>query len=161
MQVFRLARYARRSDLSGYGAFLYGGRWNLRGRAVLYTAEARSLAIMEVLVHLTSEELPDDMYLLTLDVPDTASRAELTVADLPPDWRRTGLLQPTALLGHAWLEAGAMLALRVPSVVVPQEHNLLLNPAHPEFAQVKLAAEPELFYFSSTLVKAMPFRARL
>lgn len=153
MQVFRLARYARRYDLSGYGAFLYGGRWNLRGTSVLYTAEARSLAIMEVLVHLTSEELPADMYLLTLDVPDTSSRTELSVADMPTDWRRTGMSQPTALLGHAWLESGATLALRVPSVVVPQEHNLLLNPAHPEFAQVKLAAEPELFYFDERLKK--------
>ncbi len=153
MQVFRLARYARRYDLSGYGAYLYGGRWNLRGTSLLYTAEARSLAIMEVLVHLTSEELPDDMYLITLEVPDTASRAELTVADLPPDWRRTGLPQPTALLGHAWLESGATLALRVPSVIVPQEHNLLLNPAHPEFAQVRLAAEPEPFFFDERLLK--------
>ena len=153
MQVFRLARYARRHDLSGYGAFLYGGRWNLRGRPVLYTAETRSLAIMEVLVHLTSEELPDDMYLLTLDVPDTVSRTELVAADLPADWRRTGLPQPTALLGHAWLEGGSTLALRVPSVIVPQEHNLLLNPAHPEFAQVRLAAEPELFFFDERLKK--------
>lgn len=151
MQVFRLARYARRYDLSGYGAYLFGGRWNLRGTAVLYTAEARSLAIMEVLVHLTSEELPDDMYLLTLDVPDAASRTELPAAELPPDWRRTGLLQPTALLGQAWLDEGRTLALRVPSVVVPQEHNLLLNPAHPEFRRVRLAAEPELFRFDERL----------
>jgi len=153
MQAFRLASYVRRYDLSGYGAFLYGGRWNLRGTSVLYTAETRSLAIMEVLVHLTSEELPADMYLLTLNVPDASSRTELTVADMPPDWRRTGLLQPTALLGHAWLKSGTTLVLRVPSVVVPQEHNLLLNPAHPEFTQVKLAAEPELFFFDERLKK--------
>ena len=132
MQVFRLARYARRYELSGYGAYLYDGRWNLRGTAVLYTAESRSLAIMEVLVHLPSEELPADMYLLTLEVPDDASQTELTVVDMPRDWRRPGLPQPTALLGHAWLESGATLALRVPSVV-PQEHNLLLKPAHPQF----------------------------
>lgn len=153
MHVFRLARYARRFDLSGYGAFLFGGRWNLRGRALLYTAEARSLAVMEVLVHLTSEELPDDMYLLTVDVPDATSRAELAVADLPPEWRRTGQPPPTALLGDAWLAAGATLGLRVPSVVVPDEHNLLLNPAHPEFAQVRvLDAQP--FRFDERLRKA-------
>ena len=72
---------------------------------------------------------------------------------MPPDWRRTGLLQPTALLEHAWLEAGATLALCVPSVVVPLEHRLPLNPAHPQFAQVKLAAEPELFFFDKRLKK--------
>lgn len=82
MQVFRLARYVRCHDLSGYGAFLYGGRWNLRGPSVRYTAESRSLAIIELLVHLTSEELPAGMYMLTLDVPDTSVRL-LTAARRP------------------------------------------------------------------------------
>jgi RES domain-containing protein len=154
MQVFRLARYARRYDLSGYGAFLYGGRWNLRGTSVLYTAEARSMAILEVLVHLSSEELPDDMYLLTLDVPDTMSQEELPVAQLPPDWQRPTQLQLTALLGETWLREERSLALRVPSVLVPQEYNLLLNPAHPEFREVRLAGEPELFFFDERLRKA-------
>lgn len=114
MQIFQLARYARRYELSGYGAYLYGGRWSLCGTAMLYTAEGRSLAIMEVLVHRTSEELPLDINLLITEVPDDASQTELTVVDMPPDWRRTGLPQPTVLLGHAWLESGATLALRVP-----------------------------------------------
>lgn len=151
MQVFRLARYARRYDLSGYGANLFGGRWNLRGTSLLYTAEVRSLAVMEVLVHLTSEELPDDMYLLTLELPAGFSQQELPLADLPDNWRQQGQAYPTALLGHAWLQAGRTLALRVPSVIVPQEHNLLLNPAHPEFAQVRLASEPEPFHFDERL----------
>ena len=107
---------------------------------------------MEVLVHLTPEDLPADMYLLTLEVSDNASQTELTVADMPPDWRRTGLPQLTALLNHACLEAGAMLALRVPSVV-SQEHNLHPNPAHLQFAQVKRAAEPELFFSDERLKK--------
>lgn len=153
MQVFRLARHRYRHDLSGYGAYLFGGRWNLRGTSLLYTAEARSLAIMEVLVHLTSEELPDDMYLLTLEVPESISRTELALAEMPANWQRTGLPQPTAQLGNAWLQAGRTLALRVPSVLVPQEYNLLLNPAHPEFAQVRLAAEPEPFFFDERLRK--------
>lgn len=114
---------------------------------MLYTAEGRSLAIMEVLVHRTSEELPLDINLLITEVPDDASQTELTVVDMPPDWRRTGLPQPTVLLGHAWLESGATLALRVPSVVVPQERNLLFNPAHTQFVQVR---SPGQSCFSST-----------
>ncbi len=153
MHVFRIARANRRYDLSGYGAFLVGGRWNLPGRSVLYTAETRALAMLEVLVHLPAGDLPDDMYLLTLDVPDALSRHELTLPDLPADWQRLTQPQPTAVLGHAWLQAGRTLALRVPSVLVPQEHNLLVNPAHPEFAQVRLAAEPEPFFFDERLRK--------
>ena len=152
MEVFRLARYARRHDLSGHGAYLYGGRWNLPGRALLYTAEQRAMALLETLVHLPVEDLPDDMYLLTLDVPDDTSRQLITPADLPPDWQRLSLPQPTATIGHAWLQAGSSLALQVPSVVMPQERNLLLNPAHPEFIRVRLLdAQP--FYFDERLKK--------
>ena len=153
MQVFRLARANRRYDLSGWGAYLVGGRWNLPGRALLYTAESRALATLEVLVHLPSDSLPDDMYLLTLEVPDQVNYETLAADQLPPDWQRLSQPQPTATLGHEWLQAGRTLALRVPSVLVPQEHNLLLNPAHPEFSQVKLAAEPEPFQFDQRLRK--------
>ena len=153
MHVFRIARANRRYDLSGYGAFLVGGRWNMPGLALLYTAETRALAMLEVLVHLPAGDLPDDMCLLTLDVPDALSRHEIALPDLPAGWQRLTQPQPTAVLGHAWLQAGRTLALRVPSVLVPQEHNLLLNPAHPEFAQVRLAAEPEPFFFDERLRK--------
>jgi RES domain-containing protein len=153
MHVYRIARANRRYDLSGYGAFLVGGRWNLPGLPLLYTAETRALATLEVLVHLPAGDLPDDMYLLTLEVPDTVSHQEITPADLPADWQRLSQPLPTGALGHAWLQAGRSLALRVPSVLVPQEHNLLLNPAHPEFAQVRLAAEPEPFFFDERLRK--------
>ncbi|WP_046242691.1 RES family NAD+ phosphorylase [Hymenobacter terrenus] len=152
MEVFRLARYARRHDLSGYGAYLYGGRWNLPGLALLYTAEQRAMALLETLVHLPVEDLPDDMYLLTLEVPDSTSREAMTPDDLPADWQRLSMPQPTAVIGHAWLQSGRSLALQVPSVVVPQERNLLLNPAHPEFSQVRLLdAQP--FHFDERLLK--------
>ena len=68
---------------------------------------------------------------------------------MPSDWRRTGLPQLTALLNHTCLEAGAIRA----SSLVSQEHNLLPNPAHLQFAQVKLAAEPVLFFFDERLKK--------
>ena len=152
MEVFRLARYARRFDLSGYGAYLYGGRWNLPGLALLYTAEQRAIALLETLVHLPVEDLPNDMYLMTLEVPDDVSREVLAPADLPADWQRLSMPQPTATIGHAWLQSGRSLALQVPSVVVPQERNLLLNPAHPEFIRVRLLdAQP--FHFDERLKK--------
>ena len=153
MQVYRIARANRRYDLSGYGAFLVGGRWNLPGKSLLYTAETRALAMLEVLVQLPAGDLPDDMYLLTLEVPEAVSREEIVLPALPADWQRLTQPLPTAALGHAWLQAGRTLALRVPSVLVPPEHNMLLNPAHPEFAQVQLAAEPEPFFFDERLRK--------
>jgi RES domain-containing protein len=152
MEVFRLARESRCRDLSGYGAFLFGGRWNLPGLALLYTAEQRAMALLETLVHLPVEDLPDDMYLMTLEVPNDITREILTLGDLPADWQRLSMPQPTATIGHAWLQAGRSLALQVPSVVVPQERNLLLNPAHPEFSRVRLLdAQP--FHFDERLKK--------
>ena len=153
MRAFRIARANRRYDLSGYGAFLVGGRWNLPGLPLLYTAESRSLAMLEVLVHVPAGDLPTDMYLLTVDLPDELGPEEITPADLPAGWQRLTQPLPTAVLGHAWLQAGRTLALRVPSVLVPQEHNLLLNPAHPRFGQVRLATEPEPFHFDERLRK--------
>ncbi|WP_201981654.1 RES family NAD+ phosphorylase [Hymenobacter rubidus] len=152
MEVFRLARYTRRFDLSGYGAYLYGGRWNLPGLALLYTAEQRAIALLETLVHLPVEDLPNDMYLMTLEVPDDVSRETLGPSDLPTDWQRLSMPQPTAILGHAWLQSGRSVALQVPSVVVPQERNLLLNPVHPEFLRVRLL-EAQPFHFDERLKK--------
>lgn len=152
MEVFRLARENRRYDLSGWGAHLYGGRWNLPGNALLYTAESRSLAAMESLVHLPSSALPDDMFMMRLEVPDTLSRLELTADQLPPDWQRLSQPYATAQIGTLWLQNQRSAALRVPSVVMPDEHNLLLNPKHPEFADVKLLdATP--FHFDERLLK--------
>lgn len=152
MEVFWLARSTRRHDLSGYGAYLYGGRWNLPGLALLYTAEQRAMALLEALVHLPVEDLPNDMYLMTLDVSDDTTREMLTPADLPTNWQRLSVPQPTATIGHARLQSGRSLALQVPSVVMPQERNLLLNPAHPEFVRVRLLdAQP--FYFDERLKK--------
>ena len=106
-----------KAALSCYRDLYYGSRWNLRGTAVFYPAESCSQAIMELLVHLTPEDLPADMYLLTLEVSDDASQTELTMVDMPSDWRRTGLPQLTALMNHACLKAGAKLVLQVPSAV--------------------------------------------
>ena len=153
MQVFRLARYNRRYDLSGYGAYLYGGRWNLPGTAVLYTAEQRAMALLEALVHLPIEDLPTDMYLLTLEVPDDVTMQQVTVTELPTDWQQLSFPHPTAIMGQQWLQAGSSLALQVPSIILPLERNILLNPAHPEFARVKLAMEPEPFFFDERLRK--------
>lgn len=105
-----------------------GGRWSVRG-AVFYTAESCSQVIMEVLVHLTFEDSPADMYLLTLEVSDDTSQTELTVVDMPSEWWRTGLPQLTTPLNHACLEAGAILVLRV-SCRMFQKHNLLPKLTH-------------------------------
>ena len=133
MIVYRIAKAAF-CDLSGEGARLYGGRWNSPGRPMVYTASAPSLALLELLVHLDLDlaQLPDDYRLLALDIPETSAVESLTVT--PP-----GLLA-CAVLGDDFLSRRAALALSVPSVIVPQERNLLINPAHPQAAEVRVVS---------------------
>jgi RES domain-containing protein len=134
--VHRIAKAAF-AGLDGEGARLYGGRWNSPGRPMLYTAANPSLAVLEVLVHLDlpPELIPSDYRLLSIEVPDTAPSQVLDV--LPED---------TAAAGDAFLQAGQALVLRVPSLVVSQEVNSLVNPQHPAFAEVRLVGnDPFLF----------------
>lgn len=140
MIVHRLAKAAF-TGLDGEGARLYGGRWNSPGRPMIYTAASPSLAVLEVLVHLDlpPELIPSDYRLLSIHVPDDAPVEEL--ADLPDD--------PLAI-GDEFLQRGGALVLRVPSAVVPQESNSLINPRHPAAAALRLEAN-EPFSFDRRL----------
>lgn len=127
------------ADLSGEGARRFGGRWNSPGRAVVYLAEHPALAVLEVRVHLDLPLalLPADFTLMRVQVPDgpTADQA-------PRD--------ETAARGDAWLTQASTAVLRVPSVLVPQAWNILLNPRHPGAAVAEIQAV-EAFHFDPRL----------
>jgi RES domain-containing protein len=137
MQAYRLCRPVY-FDLDGEGARLHGGRWNPRGLAMVYTSESRALAVLETLVHGGAEFLPRDLALLTIDIPDTCAVEDISVRELPNHWNSYPAPSALAAVGSAWLARGAALALRVPSVIVPEEHNLLLNPLHAEMLRVRI-----------------------
>jgi RES domain-containing protein len=135
MEGWRICRrpYA---DLSGEGARRVGGRWNGRGAAVVYLAEHPALAVLEVLIHLDlpPELLPEDYVLLCAELPFRADAPNLTQSYNPET------------VGNAWLREGANPVLRVPSVLVPHAHNLLLNPAHRTSSRAKIVSvEPFVF----------------
>jgi|SRR4051812_29529583 RES domain-containing protein len=128
MRAWRICRDAY-ADLTGEGARLWGGRWNSPGRPLVYAADSAALAVLEMRVHLdlSFDLLPADYVLLTLDL-GTAS-VEI-VPSLPPD---------TAAFGDEWLAAGRTAALQVPSVIVPESANILVNPRHPDATRVTMA----------------------
>lgn len=117
------------TDLSGTGARLYGGRWNSPGRAMLYAAETAALAVLEVRVHLdlTPDLLPDDYVLTAIEI----GAASLETA---PD-----LAEDPQAFGDRWLAEARTPVLRVPSFIVPESFNLLLNPAHPDAGAFAIA----------------------
>jgi RES domain-containing protein len=148
--LWRLAREAHR-ELDGEGARLYGGRWNSSGRPVVYTSATLSLAALELLVHVDPEDLPDDLVALGVEVPDRAWEVGVRPVGFPEDWREVPNHPGCRRVGDEWLDEGATLVLRVPSAVVPQEENVLLNPRHPDAADVRVISA-ERFRFDRRLV---------
>lgn len=148
MQLHRLCRRGFRA-LDGEGAFRYGGRWNTPGRPAVYTSRTLSLAALEYLVHLDASRAPTDLVALTLELPDGLVTS-LEVARLPARWRDLPADAACARLGDEWLASGSAVGLAVPSAIVPVEWNVILNPRHPEFHQVKVVGE-EAFRFDARL----------
>jgi RES domain-containing protein len=120
--------------------------------AVVYTSATLSLAALECLVHLDPADAPPDLVVIPADIPDGVSRREITADTLPPNWRHYPALEELAELGSAWVRAHSTAVLVVPSAVVPQERNVLLNPTHGDFDRISVG-RPEPFSFDPRMWK--------
>ncbi len=118
------------------GAYLAGGRWNTVGNYMLYTAASRSLAILEVLVHLSRNRPVDDYSLIVLYVPDTLFVESVNPTDLSSNWQEQ--YNQTQATGDQWLVGQQSLLLKAPSAIVKAEYNYLINPNHDSFQCVKV-----------------------
>lgn len=154
MQVWRLTS-ADHPDPTGAGARLAGGRWNHPGTAVVYTAESESLAVLEYLVHLDTDELPNDVVLLTATIPDELAIATIDPATLPHDWRTLDDHERLQTIGTTWAQQTTTAVLQVPSAAVQTGYNYLINPYHPDFATITWSnAIP--YHFDSRLFPDRP-----
>ena len=136
----RLWRISNHASLSGDGGLYASGRWHSRGRRVVYLADHPASALVEIMVHLEidAEDLPTHFQLLGVEVPDGIDIAHVDEADLPEGWRGDAAL--TRARGDVWLSGNAAAMLRVPSAIVPESANYLLNPAHPDAARIEIAS---------------------
>ena len=141
MSVWRLARRPFQA-LDGEGARLNGGRWNSEGTAVVYTSTTLSLAALEYLVHVEPLLVPSDLIVMQLELPDDpALGAHVDPSQFPPgDWQEYPGPEWQAELGDMWIQDGTFVWLAVPSAIVPQEYNVLLNPRHPRMHEIKVVA---------------------
>lgn len=137
MIVYRIAKKKWIEDLSGTGAKITGGRWNPKGFPVLYCASTSSLAILEKLVHVDLDLLPDDLYIAELEIPENSIK-ELTIKDLPKDWNKYPAPDKLKLLGKNWIMENKYLILLVPSAVNPNEMNYIINGDHPDAGKIKI-----------------------
>jgi len=138
MQVFRIARRQYANSLSGRGAALHGARWNSPGVEMVYTAGNRSLAMAEVLVHLSLDIIPDDFMMITIDIPDDIAIAEMKEQELPECWNQFPHNQTTQKVGDTFILEGRNCVLKAPSVVTDGDFNFLLNPLHHDFARITI-----------------------
>jgi RES domain-containing protein len=132
-------------DLDGEGAKLHGGRWNSEGIPVVYLSTTLALAAMEYLVHLDVRTAPSDLVAIELDAPDDLSREVLDPDALPNDWNAVTDHPRCVDLGDEWARRGEAALLFVPSAVIPNSWNVLLNPLHAESARVTRTIEPFVF----------------
>ncbi|MEX2535646.1 MAG: RES family NAD+ phosphorylase [Trueperaceae bacterium] len=147
MRVYRLTSAKFESTaFEGIGSKRVGGRWNSPGRAVVYTSEHPAVAAMELLVHVKRSQLLRDSYLMIpVEVPDDLVETLNPVA-LSPGWNSPEESRLTTDIGDAWYDQGASVALRVPSVVMSGQFNVLLNPLHRGWQRIRRsAAKPFLF----------------
>ena len=136
MRAWRIVKTRLKADaFSGEGARLYGGRWNSSGTAMVYTAGSISLATLELLVHLDTASILPSFSICPVDFDDSFMEV-INPAHLPSDWRQSPA--PTSLknIGDNWISRGSSVVLRVPSAVVEDENNYLINPAHKDFKKL-------------------------
>lgn len=151
MRVWRLCRLAHVA-FDGEGARLAGGRWNEKGIPVIYASATLSLAAQELFVHVSPDELPGDLVSVSADIPKEVRIKTLSADELPVGWRRYPAPDELAEIGTVWAKSRETVVLAVPSVVIPQELNYLLNPEHPDFGRIK-TNKPEPFSFDPRMWK--------
>ena len=133
IQAWRIikAKYAA-AAFDGEGARLYGGRWSSPGTRVVYVAQSLSLATLEMLVHLQDTPILSEYVTFSVDIPDECVES-FPVGDLPRNWRDYPSPAANQAIGDRWVREARSLALRLPSAVIVQEVNYLLNPSHGDF----------------------------
>jgi RES domain-containing protein len=144
-------RYAAEAA-AGEGARLYGGRWNSRGIPVVYASTSLALAALETFVNLEPNLRPPDLVFIEGELPDSIKVTRLDLKLLPPKWH-AGRDEALRRFGDEWVRSAAGVGLLVPSAAIRGEWNLLLNPAHPDFAKVKFH-DPQPFEFDVRMFRS-------
>jgi RES domain-containing protein len=150
MIVYRFTNTTYSTDLSGQGAKLFGGRWNHKGLAGLYTSSSISLALLEVLVNALSLDNLQSLALLTLEIPAPLEASLKVLSNLKKDWELDN--EYSRFIGSEFLQDRNFLMLQCPSSVIPEESNFLLNPLHVDYKKLKIISSVE-YKFDKRLFK--------
>lgn len=149
MIVYRLTKKKYKEELSGKGAEINGGRWNSKGRQLIYTGESRALCTTEIAVHTPLGIIPNDYYLQSIKLPKIMMY-EVALKQLNKNWKNFPHEISTKQIGDKFIDDNHFLIFKVPSAVVQDEYNYLINPNHKLFGKVKMIKVEE-FKFDKRL----------
>ncbi len=153
MKVYSIEREKYlESTLEGIGASKSRGfRWNSLYTRMVYTAASRALAMLEVAVHLDlNEDLPSDRFFVEIDIPESVKIIQISSHNLPRDWNEKPPSTSTQLIGDDFVKQGSAAILKIPSAIIPQEFNYLINPLHPDAKKITIT-ETTPFKFDDRL----------
>lgn len=144
MTIYRLSIEQYKDDISGTGAKLYGGRWNTAGIPVLYSTENISLSVLEILVRTNINLIPLHYYLLKIELPDNAAINTINKNKLKKEWKTD--IGYTQWIGNEFLKSNKSLVLKIPSAIVDEEHNFIINTEHIEFKKMKITSSKKFSF---------------
>lgn len=144
MVVYRIAKWEYLEDLSGIGARLFGGRWNEEGHPVIYSSEHLSLAVLELLANNIRKLIDQDYGYISIHIPDDLYIQSIYESSLVNEWRQPNYSEQTIHLGTEWLKSKSSIVLKVPSAVLSQESNVLINPLHEDFRKINIQQKAKL-----------------
>ena len=152
MDVYRITK-KEHAALNGLGGLFGPGRWHKKGNNIIYTSEHASLAAWEKIVHVASfENLPNDLLLIKIEIPDSIEIQTVPENILVPGWDDFPFSNETVDFGTSFLQKKEYLALKVPSVIIPEEFNVILNPLHPDIHKCRIISS-EPFVFDGRIAK--------
>ncbi len=138
MLVYRIARKQFITDLSGEGARLYGGRWNLQGTPCLYASQNAALCLLEFVVQFSRIALPKDVAMAQIEIPDSMKIKTILNDDLPLHWNDSLVNSASQKLGAQQFSNISLAGFKIPSVVSPFEFNFVINPLCKDFKKMKV-----------------------
>lgn len=135
VHMYRISRSIYARGLTASGA---ANRWNLANEFVIYAGSTRSLSTLEMVVHRTAIRPHDDYKMMVIQVPKDIEMEQIEIEDLPKNWRSIGAYPALQQIGSLWYRSRRTAICKIPSVVIPQEHNYMIHTHHVDFSRITL-----------------------
>lgn len=145
MLVYRIGKTKHASDLSGEGAKIHGGRWNHKSIPCIYTSQSRALSLLEYTVNINVEDIPRALSVTTFEIPDEDILI-INEKSLPGNWKQIPIPSSTKDFGTLLLNNKSKLCIKIPSAVMAEEYNYILNPLHSNSANIRIVEIKDLVY---------------